>query len=118
MMKFAALFWNVPEKSEVERFFKIRIAEDDTGYLQDIHNPVVSKFSKHVDIKYQFMVDHVLKGIIDVCFLPTDSMMADMMTQNLKRIKFVEMINMMRIGWMSFSCFCCGGALKYCLKYC
>lgn len=97
VMKFKTLFWRVVEKSEEERMVKTRIGKDDMECLRDVHSPFVSRLSKHVAIERQFMVDHVLKGNVDEYIVPTDCMMPDMMTMNVKRIEFDETMIVMNM---------------------
>jgi len=57
------------------------------------------KRSRHLDIRYFFITDHIKKGEIDVKFCPTDAMTADYMSKSLHGKKFLkfkkEIMNMM-----------------------
>ena len=52
---------------------------------------------KHLDLHYYWLRDVVEAGQIDVCYLPTKSMPADIMTKVLRRIKMQEMRELVRI---------------------
>lgn len=75
MMKFRTFFRKALDKSKVERMFKIRIEENNMRCSRDLHNLVVPEMSKHFNIKYQFLVDHALKGNNNVFFVSTDRIM-------------------------------------------
>jgi len=46
-----------------------------------------SNRTKHIDIRYHFIRSHVECKRIEVQYLPTDEMVADILTKNLGRIK-------------------------------
>lgn len=46
--------------------------------------------AKHVSIRANFIKDHVVKGAISIQYCPTSSMVADILTKPLQRIKFDE----------------------------
>ena len=48
------------------------------------------KRSRHLNIRYFYVTDHINKGKIDVKFCPTDAMTADYMTKPLHGKKFLK----------------------------
>jgi len=46
-----------------------------------------SNWTKHIDIQYHFIRSHVESKHIEVRYLPTDEMVADILTKNLGHIK-------------------------------
>ena len=61
--------------------------EDNQGAIALINNPVHHQRTKHVDIKYYFIREKVINGIINVVYLQTDGMIADCLTRPTGRIK-------------------------------
>ena len=50
-------------------------------------NPQQHKRTKHIDIKYHYIHDCVQKGLIDLIYLPTEEIVADILTKSLPRDK-------------------------------
>ena len=59
----------------------VTIFEDNQGAIALVNNPVHHQRSKHIDIKYHFIRDVCDKGKINVVYLPTDEMVADIFTK-------------------------------------
>ena len=51
--------------------------------------------TKHIDIRYHFIKDHVLNGNIELIFVPSDDMIADVFTNALDDTKFNSFLNKM-----------------------
>jgi hypothetical protein len=45
--------------------------------------------SKHIEIRYHFIRDRVLKGAVKLQYIPTDEQLADILTKPLVKGKFV-----------------------------
>jgi hypothetical protein len=45
--------------------------------------------SKHIEIRYHFIRDRVLKGAVKLQYIPTDVQLADILTKPLVKWKFV-----------------------------
>ena len=73
------------------------IYEDNQSTIALARNPVHHGRAKHIDIKYHFIRDKVESKEIELEFMPTDDMVADVMTKALPRpafAKFVECMNL------------------------
>ncbi|GJT96118.1 hypothetical protein Tco_1091636 [Tanacetum coccineum] len=51
--------------------------------VRKIFNPVLHSRTKHIDIRYHFIRDHILKGDIEIHFIPTQYQLADIFTKPL-----------------------------------
>ena len=51
-------------------------------------NPVQHSRTKHIDVRYHFIKDHVEKGNIELYFVPTDYQLADLFTKPLDEQRF------------------------------
>jgi hypothetical protein len=49
-------------------------------------NALVNEKTKHIDLKWHFLKDHVEQGTIKLLYLPTYQMVADMFTKPLPRL--------------------------------
>jgi hypothetical protein len=45
--------------------------------------------SKRIEVRYQFIRDRVLKGVVQFQYIPTDEQLADILTKPLVKGKFV-----------------------------
>ena len=54
-----------------------------------VENPVFHDRSKHIEIRYHFICDHVQKGTVKLQYLSTDEQVADILTKSLGKSKFV-----------------------------
>ena len=55
-------------------------------------NNVVTKRSKHIDIRFHYVRDTILRGILDVQRIPSEEMTADGLTKPLKREKLEKFL--------------------------
>ena len=51
-------------------------------------NPVQHTKTKHIDVRYHFIKDHVEKGTIELYFVNTDFQLADLFTKPLEEKRF------------------------------
>ena len=70
---------------------QITILEDNQSAIAMTHNPQFHGHSKHIDIKYYFIRDHVNSGNIKFVYCPTGDMLADMFTKGLSRKNFCKL---------------------------
>ena len=61
---------------------------DTQGALSLMRNPVHSAQSKHIDVLYHFVRERVALGDLAVSYVPTDKMIADVLTKPLAAPKF------------------------------
>ena len=70
---------------------KIPILCDSKSAIAITENPVHHSRTKHIDVRYHFIKDHVEKGNIEMYFVPTENQIADIFTKPLdeKRHNFL-----------------------------
>ncbi|GJX55914.1 retrovirus-related pol polyprotein from transposon TNT 1-94 [Tanacetum coccineum] len=56
-------------------------------------NPVQHSNTKHIDIRYHFIKEHVEKGTIEIYFFRTESQLADLFTKALPKERFEYLIH-------------------------
>jgi hypothetical protein len=74
------------------KYSKTPIFCDNTSAIAISHNPVMHSKTKHIDIRYHFLRDHVMKGDIEIHFIPTDKQLADIFTKPLDEKTFKNLI--------------------------
>ena len=65
---------------------------DNTSAIAISNNPVLYSRIKHIDIRYHFIRDHILKGDIELHFVPTDLQLADIFTKPLAEPSFTRLV--------------------------
>nr|GFD22945.1 retrovirus-related Pol polyprotein from transposon TNT 1-94 [Tanacetum cinerariifolium] len=71
---------------------KVPIFYDNTSAIAISNNLVLYSRTKHIDIRYHFIRDHVLKGDIELHFIPTQYQLADIFTKPLEESTFKRLI--------------------------
>lgn len=56
------------------------------------------KRTKHIDLRYHYVKDLVNKNVISIMYLPTDKMLADILTKPLGRIKHEKFLKAMNVN--------------------
>ncbi|GJU15107.1 hypothetical protein Tco_1143073 [Tanacetum coccineum] len=56
------------------------------------NNPMLHSRTKHIDIRYHFIRDHILKGDIELHFVPTDLQLANIFTKPLAEPSFTRLV--------------------------
>jgi hypothetical protein len=69
-------------------FYHIPIRYDNTSAISLSKNPIQHSRTKHIEIRYHFIRDHVQKGDIEPEFVSTDSQWADILTKPLIEERF------------------------------
>ncbi|GJU32323.1 retrovirus-related pol polyprotein from transposon TNT 1-94 [Tanacetum coccineum] len=64
---------------------------DNTNAIAISNNPVLYSRTKHIDIRYHFIKDHILKGDIELHFIPTEYQLADIFTKPLDEPTFTRL---------------------------
>ncbi|GJV48540.1 hypothetical protein Tco_1438752 [Tanacetum coccineum] len=64
-------------------------------------NNVQHSRSKHIDIRFHFIKEHVENGVIELYFVNTEYQLADILTKALGREKIKFLIN--KLGMRSFT---------------
>ncbi|KAJ9542282.1 hypothetical protein OSB04_028788 [Centaurea solstitialis] len=60
---------------------KIPIYCDNTSAIAIATNPVLHSKTKHIEIRYHFIRDHVMNGHVELHFVPTEYQLADLFTK-------------------------------------
>ncbi|GKA43467.1 hypothetical protein Tco_0736191 [Tanacetum coccineum] len=71
---------------------KVPIFCDNKSAIAISNNPVLHSRTKHIDIRYHFMRDHVLKGDIELHFIPTQYQLANIFAKPLEESAFKRLI--------------------------
>ena len=74
---------------------------DNQSAIEFSNNLGLKERTKHIDIKYMFARDHIQKGEVELRYVPTNEMLADMMTKALAGPRFEELRD--RVLHSSFS---------------
>lgn len=57
--------------------------EDNQSAISYSNNNIISDRTKHIDVKWHFVKDHVQRGTVKLQYIPTDKNVADMLTKPL-----------------------------------
>ena len=74
-------------------YSKIPIYCDNQSAIAMTGNPVQHSLTKHISIRYHFIREQVLEGIIELHFVPTDQQLADIFTNPLPEATFNKLVN-------------------------
>ena len=72
---------------------KIPIYCDNTSAIAIANNPVLHSKTKHIEIRYHFIRDHVMNGDIELHFVPTEYQLAEVFTKPLDKTCFNTFIS-------------------------
>ncbi|KAJ9547066.1 hypothetical protein OSB04_019609 [Centaurea solstitialis] len=72
---------------------KIPIYCDNTLAIAIANNPVLHSKTKHIQVRYHFIRDHVMNGDIELHFVPTEYQLADLFTKPLDVTRFNMLIS-------------------------
>ncbi|GJX54141.1 retrovirus-related pol polyprotein from transposon TNT 1-94 [Tanacetum coccineum] len=64
---------------------------DNTSAIAISNNPVLYSRTQHIDIRYHFIRDRILKGDIELHFIPTEYQLADIFTKPLDEPTFTRL---------------------------
>ncbi|KAJ9565707.1 hypothetical protein OSB04_001673 [Centaurea solstitialis] len=78
---------------------KIPIYCDNTSAIAIANNPVLHSKTKHIEVRYHFIRDHVMNGDIELHFVPTEYQLADLFTKPLDITRFNMLIS--ELGMMA-----------------
>ncbi|GKC32478.1 hypothetical protein Tco_1039772 [Tanacetum coccineum] len=69
----ASILWIKSQLSDYDIHYKmVTIFCDNTNAIAISNNLVLHSRTKHIDIRYHFIKDHILKGDIELHFIPTE----------------------------------------------
>ena len=72
---------------------RIPIFCDNTSAISITQNPVQHSRTKHIDIKYHFIREHVMNGNIEPHFVPSEKQLADIFTKPLDESTFSILVS-------------------------
>nr|GEW89975.1 hypothetical protein [Tanacetum cinerariifolium] len=95
----AQVLWMRTHLTDYGLFYdKVPIYCDSKSAVAISCNPVQHTRTKHIDMRYHFIKDHVEKGMIELYFVGTEYQLADLFTKSLPEARFkflVEKLGMM-----------------------
>ncbi|GKD58695.1 hypothetical protein Tco_1296204, partial [Tanacetum coccineum] len=74
-------------------YHKIPIECDSKSAIVVSFNPVQHSRTKHINIRYHFIKEHVEKGIIELYFVGTEYQLVDLFTKALPKERFEFLIH-------------------------
>ena len=80
---------------------KIPIFCDNTSAIAISNNPVQHSRTKHIDIRYHFIREHVTNGTVELHFVPTEQQIADIFTKPLDESTFSKLVG--ELGMLNLS---------------
>ncbi|GJR39069.1 retrovirus-related pol polyprotein from transposon TNT 1-94 [Tanacetum coccineum] len=89
----ANILWMKSQLTDYDIIYeKVPIFCDNTSAIAISNNPVLHSRTKHIDIRYHFIRDHILKGDIELHFIPTQYQLDDIFTKPLDEPTFKRLI--------------------------
>lgn len=76
----------------------IRVFYDNQSAIELSKNAVLHKKSKHIDIGFHFTRELVEKKEIEVTYLRTNQMLADILTKSLPKTKHEKCVTMLNLN--------------------
>lgn len=96
--KFKPFLSKVLSKYLVNFLFDISVGEDNQACISDATNAAVSDHSKYAAIRYFFLVDNIENGNVQIHYVNTNDIVADVLTKNLSVQKFIRFVNLMGLA--------------------
>lgn len=95
-----SFFWMVEILKDFRISVKLPIViyEDNQSVISMSANPITSKRSKHIDVRFRYVKEMILDGTVKLEYLSTDQQVADGFTKGLARPKFESFRGMLRIA--------------------
>ncbi|GKE58468.1 hypothetical protein Tco_1497653, partial [Tanacetum coccineum] len=89
----ANILWMKSQLTDYDIIYeKVPIFYDNTSAIAISNNPVLHSRTKHIDIRYHFIRDHILKRDTELHFIPTQYQLADIFTKPLDEPTFKRLI--------------------------
>nr|GEU71797.1 retrovirus-related Pol polyprotein from transposon TNT 1-94 [Tanacetum cinerariifolium] len=96
----AQVLWMRTQLTDYSFFYdKVPIYCDSKSAIAISCNPVHHTRTKHIDVRYHFIKDHVEKGTIELYFVGTEYQLADLFTKSLPEARFKFLVE--KLGMMS-----------------
>ena len=80
---------------------KIPILLDNTSAIAITENPVQHSRTKHIDIRYHFIREHVMNDTVELHFVLSEKQLADIFTKPLDESTFTRLV--CELGMLNFS---------------
>ncbi|GKC12688.1 retrovirus-related pol polyprotein from transposon TNT 1-94, partial [Tanacetum coccineum] len=94
----AQVLWMRTQLTDYGFFFdKVPIYCDSKSAIAISCNPVQHTRTKHIDVRYHFIKDHVEKGTIELYFVGTEFQLADLFTKSLPEARFKFLVEKLAI---------------------
>ncbi|GJY77639.1 retrovirus-related pol polyprotein from transposon TNT 1-94 [Tanacetum coccineum] len=88
----ASILWMKSQLSDCDIHYKmVPIFCDNTSAIAISNNLVLHLRTNHIDIRYNFIKDHILNGDIELHFIPTEYQLADVFTKPLDEPTFTRL---------------------------
>lgn len=71
---------------------------DNQAAIKLIRNPELHRPTKHIDVRYHLIRDHVEKKNISIEYVPSKEQLADIFTKGLPKEAFVQLRNELSIA--------------------
>ena len=78
------------------------IHEDNQSAISIGNSNIISKKTKHIEIRYHFVKDLIDKCEIKLDYCPTEDMLADALTKGVNKNKLLKFRNMMGLCKLNF----------------
>ncbi|GJU62920.1 retrovirus-related pol polyprotein from transposon TNT 1-94 [Tanacetum coccineum] len=99
----AQVLWMRTQLTDYGFFFdKVPIYCDSKSAIAISCNPVQHTRTKHIDVRYHFIKDHVEKGTIELYFVGTEFQLADLFTKSLPEARFKFLVE--KLGTQDRGC--------------
>ncbi|GJV34885.1 retrovirus-related pol polyprotein from transposon TNT 1-94 [Tanacetum coccineum] len=96
----AQVLWMRTQLTDYGFFYdKVPIYCDSKSAIAISCNPVQHTRTKHIDVRYHFIKDHVEKGTMELYFVGTEYQLADLFTKSLPEARFKFLLE--KLGMMS-----------------
>nr|GEY93935.1 hypothetical protein [Tanacetum cinerariifolium] len=85
----AQVLWMRTQLTDYGFFYdKVPIYYDSKSAIAILCNPILHTRTKHIDVRYHFIKDHVEKGTIELYFVGTEYQLVDLFTKSLPEARF------------------------------
>ena len=74
---------------------------DNTSAIAITQNLVQHSRTKHIDIRYHFIREHAMNGIVKLHFVPSEKQLADIFTKLLDESTFSRLVS--ELGMLNYS---------------
>ncbi|CAF0996295.1 unnamed protein product [Brachionus calyciflorus] len=76
---------------------KVKIFCDNKSTICLTKNPEFHSRSKHIDIRYHFVREKINERLLDIEYLPTEDMVADILTKGLSKVKHYRALDLLNL---------------------